>query len=132
MTRQSWVSGYKVLILAVLFSFAWHLFCLSIFRIGFFPEKTEKAKFSKVTFLGPILNKSNLKVQAQPSPRTFLEKRYVARLHKGVAAFQPTVSPDSLRREGEPAPDRTTDGALVSLIDNAIGRVKAESDYGSD
>ena len=132
MIRQFQMSGYKVLTLAILFSFAWHLFCLSIVKIGFFPEKTEKTRFSKVTFLGPILTKSNLKVQAQLSPRSFLEKRYVSRLHKGAAAFQATAGMDALRGEVEPASDRAIDGTLVSLIDNTIGKVKAESDYGSD
>src|SRR3989338_790502 len=67
-------------VLALIFSFAWHIFWLSAVAVVVNPKETGPAKFSKISFLGPILGKGAISVRIEPRERSLLEKRYL----KGV------------------------------------------------
>ena len=69
--------GWRIFVLAILASLVWHLFWLSTIAIISNPTNARSAKFSKVSFLGPLLGKSSMELQARPKERSFLEMRYL-------------------------------------------------------
>lgn len=60
----------------MLISLFWHLFWLSAIKIVTVPGATQPVKFSKVSFLGPILEHGAIELGLKPQDRSFLEKRY--------------------------------------------------------
>jgi hypothetical protein len=124
-TNSARMPGYKVLALAVFFSLAWHLFCLSAIRI--IPAKAEpsQAKYSKVSFLGPILSRVSIGVRAQPVKRSFLEGRYAANAGKALSAA-PSSEPSRNARDVEAAPAADVDKKMPRLVDDAVSGLKAE------
>lgn len=70
------LSKYRILIMAVGLSFAMHCFWLSAIKIAVAPESKKEVRFSKVSFLGPILTKISTEVRISPRTRSFLEERY--------------------------------------------------------
>jgi len=66
----------SILISAIIFSAAWHIFWLSAFTVVVVPKVTKNIKFSNVSFLGPILEKGVLNVNIKSHDRTTLEKKY--------------------------------------------------------
>lgn len=80
---------YRILIAAMLISLFWHLFWLSAVKIVTAPGATKPIKFSKVSFLGPILERGAIELGLKPHDRSFLEKRY------------PLITYDMLNRPGQ-------------------------------
>jgi hypothetical protein len=70
----------KVLISAIIFSAVWHIFWLSAFTVVVVPKVKKPVKFSSVSFLGPILDKSTLNVNIKPGERNALEEKYLSSL----------------------------------------------------
>ena len=69
-------SQYKFLFIAILISLVWHVFWLSTIKIVVKPGRARQVKFSRVSFLGPILG-GGMMVAVEPKERTLLEKRYM-------------------------------------------------------
>jgi len=67
----------RVLLSALIFSVAWHLFWLSALTVVVSPKDTRPPKFSSVSFLGPILEQSMLKVSSAVHERSIPEKRFL-------------------------------------------------------
>ena len=122
-------AGYQVFALAILASLLWHLFWLSTISIVSSPENSRPIKFSKVSFLGPLLGKGTMELQARPKERSFLEKRYL-------------VAVDALQRRPESGVDLTIDKyetgnnayhlrdeGLTAAIDDALSGEKLEPSY---
>jgi hypothetical protein len=66
----------RILISAIIFSAAWHIFWLSAFTVVVVPKVKKTVKFSNVSFLGPILERGVLNVNIKSYDRTELEKKY--------------------------------------------------------
>lgn len=70
----------RILLSAILFSAVWHLFWLSALTVVVVPKDTKPPKFSSVSFLGPILEASMLKVSPALHERSIQEKRYLSEI----------------------------------------------------
>lgn len=68
----------RVLLSALIFSAAWHLFWISALTVVVAPKDTRPLKFSSVSFLGPILAQSMLEVSPAVHERSAPEKRYLS------------------------------------------------------
>jgi hypothetical protein len=126
-------SGYRILILAIFFSLAWHLFWLSAIKVvAPSPAPGSQARFSKVSFLGQILAKVNMEVRSQAVERSLLERRYnviAAKLDQRSAQASPSMGQ---KPEATSDTNRDTDGAMSYLIKEAVSGAKAEPDYGAE
>ena len=125
------LTGYKVLAIAVFFSLAWHLFWLSVIKI--IPAKSQpaQAKFSRVSFLGPILSKVSLGIRSEPEKRSFLETRYGVLADKAVRAWP---SPD-LPVRGKGSEDDSAgdvDRKMPYLVGDAVSGLKVEPEQSSE
>lgn len=118
--------GRRIFLIAILASLAWHVFWLSTITIVSRPEAGGSVKFSKVSFLGPILGKGSMELQAAPPERSFLEKRYLAAsrglLPQGEQGWSGRA--DSY----EPGNDayHLKDDRITAAIDKALGSEKLE------
>ncbi len=70
----------RILLSAILFSAVWHLFWMSALTVVVVPLDTKPPKFSSVSFLGPILEQSMLKVSPVVHERSAQEKRYLSEI----------------------------------------------------
>ena len=70
----------RVLLSALVFSAVWHLFWISALTVVVAPKDAKPPKFSSVSFLGPILGESILKVSSAAHERSIPEKRYLSEI----------------------------------------------------
>lgn len=110
----------RVFNLAILLSIAWHVFWLSVITVVAAPRQTQ-VKFSKVSFLGPILERGALDVRIEPRERSFLEKRYMAGIEK-LSALHEAGQASQKARSVKYASDK----GLRALVEEAVGGVKLE------
>jgi len=120
--------GWRIFALAVFASFLWHLFWMSAITVVSRPDRAGHVKFSKVSFLGPLLGKGDMGLQARPKEGSFLEKRYLEldRLSYFPAAI---TSPAMDDFEPDTGAYRSRDENMVILIEDALGADKAEPPY---
>ena len=117
----------KIFVGAIIVSICWHLFWLSAVTIVSTPSKQAPVKFSKVSFLGPILERGPLEMRIEPRQRSILEKRYltdVERIAAGAKALQ-AKDPDAA---GEAVWDfsASSDEKLSGFIRDAVSDAKIE------
>lgn len=112
--------------LAILISLIWHLFWLSAVRVVTKPSKREQVKFSKVSFLGPILQRGAIDLRVRPRPKSFLEERY-AGFTSGLAD-SPARKEENRYNEYEQVTDSGApiDKKMTDLIDEALGSSKSQ------
>ena len=72
----------RIFNISILISLTSHIFWLSIITVIVTPKETEPIKFSKISFLGPILERGALNVRIEPRERSLLEKRYLDNIEK--------------------------------------------------
>ena len=123
MNIKSLVIKDKILIFAILFSVAWHLFWLSTLTVVIVPKDLKPPKFSSVSFLGPILEESMLKVSSAVHERSGLEKRYVSEI-ENLSAIKGEKADTSAYTEADLdagtdifEPDEMLTGLAISAID---------------
>ena len=85
----------RVLLSALIFSAAWHLFWLSALTVVVVPKDTKPPKFSSVSFLGPILEASILEVNSAAHERSILEKRYLSEIENSSALIREKADQDA-------------------------------------
>lgn len=128
MVKNNDQSGYKILVIAISISLAWHILCLFSVNIVSAPMQRESGNFSKVSFLGPILSRVSMEVRATPAERSLLERRYrkmagAVRCNEDEVAFRAAPGQDDgsgLER---------ADTRIQSVIDEAVNVDKMEPDY---
>jgi hypothetical protein len=128
MVRTDEPSGLKILILAIALSFVWHIFWLFSVKIVSAPIRQDAVKFSKVSFLGPILSSISMEVRAAPASRSFLERRYRVMAVRSFSAEARTGAQPASKDAGD-APSVRSDGPLSAAIDDAVSGEKLEPDY---
>jgi len=121
-------TGYRIFILAMLASLAWHIFWLSVITITA-PTQKAPIKFSKVSFLGPILGRGSMEFRVQPKERSFLEKRYLDKIELSHIKFRSQAKADSDRYEPNKEFDLLHKDKLTDFIDEAVGGPKLEPAY---
>lgn len=117
-----------MLLIAIAISFAWHIFWLSAVKIISSPVRQEAVKFSKISFLGPILSRANMVVRAAPAERSFLEKRYRRILLASFSAQPEDPAKAPSKHALKTLPGQAS-ARLGSVIDDAVGADKLEPDY---
>lgn len=126
--KKSDLSGYRILIIAIAASLAWHLFWLSAVKIVSGPAPESPVKFSKVAFLGPILTGAAMEVRASPASRGLLERRYRNAAGKTFYAEEMFIKAQSPEYDSCRDPGRSDQG-LSSAMDDAVAGRKLEPDY---
>lgn len=126
--KRNDLSGYRILIIAIAASLAWHVFWLSSVKIVSSPAPGSPVKFSKVAFLGPILTGAGMEVRASPASRGLLEKRYRDIAGKTFYAEDMLTKAPGSKYESRGAPDQVNQ-KLLTAIDDAVAGKKLEPDY---
>ena len=128
MIKSNDQSGYKILVLAISVSLAWHIFCLYSVKIISAPAHKEAGQFSKVSFLGPILSRVSMEVRATPAERSLLERRYKKMAGAVYHDVDGAMSQASPGRDNGAVVERA-DTRVASVIDETVNVDKMEPDY---
>ncbi len=114
----------RILIIAIVISVVWHIFWISITTIVA-PKERRPIKFSRVSFLGPILERGALEVRLEPRERSFLEKHYLS----GISGHdvKPNISDQQILYIKDFS--YSHDEGLVDLIEEAVNSSKTEPSY---
>ena len=128
MVKNNDLAGYRILMIAVAISLAWHIFWLSAVKIVSSPMLKESVRFSKISFLGPILPGVSVDLRAAPAERSFLEKRY-NRIAGGAFYKERESAAGISARYGGLSALHHASPALSSVIDEAVSGDKLEPDY---
>ena len=124
MNIKSLLSKDKILIFAILFSAVWHLFWLSALTVVVVPKDTRPAKFSSISFLGPILEASVLAVSPVAHERSVPEKRYLSEIENSSILIRENADPGAYTEAGLDAgtdifeSDEMLTGLAISAIDS--------------
>jgi len=94
------ICSNRIFKIAFLVSLAWHLFCMSFFKIVVLPGRYHTRDLTKVSFLGPILEKTALEIMLVGKP-TAVSTSYHHNLKYGHRTVTPQVKNDSLEVEPE-------------------------------
>lgn len=110
----------RIFVMAIMASLLFHVFWLCAVRIVSKPDDDGRLKFSKVSFLGPLLNTSSMELQSRPKERSFLEKRYFDAAKRIPIVFIPNA--DIYTDRYEPANDayHLRDERITAAIDEAL------------
>ena len=129
---RDWIHNNRVLILAVSISVGLHIFWLSVVKVVVKPPKAQTIKFSKVSFIGPVLDRGMFEVRIEPRERDFLEKRYMQDVSRLPMAQGRQLTEEAFAKEGaERIFSSATDGKLFQLIEDAVSASKLEPEYGA-
>ena len=120
----------RVLLSALIFSIAWHLFWMSALTVVVVPKDTKPPKFSSVSFLGPILGESVLAVSSAVHERSIPEKRYLSEIENLSALVVEKSYQDAYNEAGLDAGTDIfeSDEMLTGLAITAIDGDKMEPD----
>ena len=121
--------SYRIFMFAILISLVWHLFWLSTITIVSKPEGASSLKFSKVSFLGPLLGNSTMELQARPKERSFLENRYADAVNHLSGNPEPEFGLFADRYESGNDAYHLRDERLTASIDDALSGEKFEPSY---
>lgn len=116
----------RIFNLAIMISIAWHIFWISMVNVVVTSEETNPIKFSKVSFLGPILERGVLELKIRPRERSFLEKRYllvISKLDEGETAQHAYQTNWNIKIDGL---KKKNDTKLTHFIEEALGGLKIE------
>lgn len=111
----------RILIIAIAASLLWHGFWLSTLKIVA-PTAREQVKFSKVAFLGPILDRGVMEVRVKARERSFLENRYLSLMH-GISEETPILHRGAI---SDSVTSGSFNGRIMSMIDDAVCGPKLE------
>jgi hypothetical protein len=114
--------------IAILVSLLWHLFWLSTITIVSRPDSSRHVKFSKVSFLGPLLGKGAMELQARPKERSFLEMKYLGTFSRLSQQPDRTYAASVNTYENNGA-YHSRDETMTALIDDALSGEKLEPFY---
>ncbi|MDO8526017.1 MAG: hypothetical protein Q7S07_05990 [Candidatus Omnitrophota bacterium] len=118
--------NYRIFAISILTSLVWHLFWMSTIVIVSRPDNKHNVKFSKVSFLGPLLGKGAMELQARPKERSFLETRYLGRSNRSPALAMESMSLAGPRYESGNDAYHLMDGRMTASIDDALDGKKPE------
>jgi hypothetical protein len=106
----------RVFIIAIVISLAWHIFWLSAITIVTAPKDARAVRFSKVSFLGPILEKGAFSFDIGPKERSLLEKRFLANVERMDTSAANTAK-DAAKMRFDTAGD---DSHMKGLVEEAV------------
>ena len=121
--------GWRIFALAILASLVWHLFWLSTIAIVANPTNARSMKFSKVSFLGPLLGKGSMELQARPKERSFLEMRYLGAARRLSQMPAQAIATTADKYEDGNDAYYLRDEQMTALIDDALSGEKLEPSH---
>ena len=121
--------GWRIFALAILASLVWHLFWLSTINIVSNPANARSVKFSKVSFLGPLLGKGSMELQARPKERSFLEMRYLGEARRLSQMPAQAIATTADKYEDGNDAYHLRDERMITFIDDALIGEKLEPSY---
>lgn len=121
--------GWRIFALAILASLVWHLFWLSTIVIVSKPINSRSVKFSKVSFLGPLLGKGSMGLQARPKDSSFLETRYLSVAGHLAQRPEQDINISAYKYEGGNDAYHLRDERMITFIDDALAGEKLEPSY---
>jgi hypothetical protein len=124
----SFITRNRVIVITIAASLGLHLFWLTIVSIVA-PTVRKPVRFSRVSFLGPILSHGVTEVRIRSRERTLLEERHLERLER---AADPASSPALKRPAAAGSGSAAFRKRLTSLIDTAVSGAKLEPAPGTD
>jgi hypothetical protein len=119
----------KILLAAIALSLAWHVFWMFAVKVVVTPTNKGGVKFSKVSFLGPILERGALEVRVAHGERAFLEKRCLALAGKMMPLVEEPPKAPSAGSLIETDIYASIDAKLTSVIKEAMSSSKLEPNY---
>ena len=121
----------RVFVIAILVSAGWHIFWMSAVKVVMAPKDASAVKFSKISFLGPILGKGALEVRFETGERSLLERKFLDIISKDFyGPEEPGEEIDIEKRvSSKSASHMPGDEKLASFIEDSLGAAKAEPDY---
>lgn len=125
MTVKIELSKYRVLMIAILLSFVWHIFWLSAIKVTSSSGRINTVKFSKISFLGPILTRSPIEARVEPKDKSFLENRY-ALAAENVSDRKTWRINDAFVKGVFAGTSHPNNETLAALIDEAVSGPKLE------
>ncbi len=132
LTRIFHNEAARIFAIAITISLVWHLFWISTITIIAKPDKNAFVKFSKVSFLGPILGKGAMEVRARPKERSFLESRYMEAKAPAARDFEENMISGGRDYDGSPDRYNSRNESISMLIDGAVNAEKPQAGYGAD
>ena len=103
----------------------WHLFWLSALTVVVVPKDANPPKFSSVSFLGPILEESMLRVSSAVHERSTFERRYLSEIENSSALIMEKADLDVYTEADLDAgtdifeSDEMLTGLVISAIDGS-------------
>ena len=117
--------------MALAVSLVWHLFWLSAVKVVTEPANRKAIKFSKVSFLGPFLERGAINLKVQPKERAFLEKRYLKAAGDSIG-YAPQHEGTAYKYEPDGRTHILNDRSMAGLIDEALTAPGPEPDYSAE
>jgi type II secretory pathway component PulC len=117
---------------AIILSIMWHIFWLSIITVVVTPKESRPIKFPKVSFLGPILEKGALEVRLALRERSFLEKRYLAKVQDMAAGQEMELKDLATKEDSRKDFYVLSDGNLTALIEKGLSSPKLKPVVSTD
>lgn len=126
---RSGLTGGKVLAIAILLSLCWHLFWILMIKVVSAPALPSHAKYSKVSFLGPLLTKVTLEVSDRMPERSSLEKIFFEHSGSDTSWVKLVASDTRSRYVNLGRQNSALDKEMVRMTAASLGDQKAEPDY---
>ena len=119
-------ANYKVFAIAIFASLIWHVFWISTIKIVSDSASGRAVRFSKVSFLGPLLGGSAIDLQVRPRQRTFLEDRYLAMAKRPAQEGRLCARADLAGYDAPNDAYHLKNDVMPASIDEAFGADKME------
>jgi len=117
----------RVFYLSILLSVAAHLFWLSVVKVVATKEVRQRIKFSQISFLGPLTEKTSaLEVGISLGERTFLEKRNLKIAQGAFPAVRPAIYAVDRQIQGQEKAWPLGDRKMTPFIEEALSGSKLE------
>lgn len=129
MILKAGLEKYRIMAGAVMFSLAAHLFWVSAVRIEPYEAQDGPVRFSKVSFLGPIVEIGPIEFNLSPRAGSFLERRYMEEAGSRLA-------PPAMAAQDDYALDRSdryfgasSEMSIIRQISGVLAESKPEPSY---
>jgi hypothetical protein len=119
----------RMLAAAIAISLFWHFFWIFGVKVIIAPKNSGTVKFSKVSFLGPILERGALEVRMATSERSIIEKRYLTMIGSTVPVLKDEIGLPEAADVPETDIHSASGADLSAAAREALGASKLEPDY---
>lgn len=119
----------RILVAAIAISLFWHFFWMFGVKVIIAPKNSGTVKFSKVSFLGPILERGALEVRMATSERSIIEKRYLAMIGSAAPVLKDEIELPEANDVLETDIHSASASSFSAMAREALSASKLEPDY---